>query len=153
MIDEKRTELLKNILKIAVSQIGVKEIPGEEDNPRIIEYDTYTTLKATDDETPWCSSFVNWVMAKAGVERTNSAAARSWLNWGEHIMEPLPGCIVILKRGAPPSGHVCLYVAPAGKGLIQCLGGNQGDQVKISVFKTADVLAYRIPKDKDEQNA
>jgi len=54
-------------MDIAVAELGVHEDshPGQH-NSRILEYHQTTTLKATTDETPWCSSFVNWVMIQSG---------------------------------------------------------------------------------------
>lgn len=135
-----------NWMAIAEKEIGVKEIPGSNDNPRIVEYHSATTLKATDDETPWCSAFVNWCMSMAGITGTKSAAARSWLDWGTPLDEPIRGAIVILKRGAPPSGHVGFVELDMGD-TIRVLGGNQSDCVKYSTYKKATVLGYRWPKE------
>lgn len=129
----------------AEGEIGTLEIKGDKDNPRIVEYASCTSLHATDDETPWCSSFVNWCMKQVGIKGTNSAAARSWLDWGRVITEPEEGCVVILKRGAPPSGHVCFFVRNRDTETITCLGGNQADQVKYSHYSKHDVLGYRMP--------
>lgn len=131
-------------IEIAEGELGVEEIVGDKDNPRILEYHSTTTLKATHDEVSWCSSFVNWVVKKAGYEGTNSAAARSWLKWGKPIETPEVGCIVVLKRGLPPSGHVCFYVEDFND-KIKCLGGNQSNKVKYSFYPKSDVLSYRVP--------
>lgn len=136
-------ELRKRCLEIATAEIGVKEIRGDLDNPRIVEYQQCTSLRATDDETPWCSAFCNWVLKQLDIEGTGSARARSWLRWGSPLFVPVPGCIVVLKRGNPPSGHVGFFVRKAPGGLIKVLGGNQGDCVKVSASKEADVLGYR----------
>jgi uncharacterized protein (TIGR02594 family) len=94
-------------LEVAMREIGVVEVPGPGDNPRVIEYHQATTLKATDDSVPWCSSFVNWCMKEAGIQGSGSAAARSWLNWGKKLDSPRNGCIAVLKRGNNPNnGHV-----------------------------------------------
>ena len=92
----------------------------------------------------WCSSFVNWCMKEAGVARTKSAAARSWLDWGKKIDPPVRGCVVVFKRGDPPSGHVALYVGRSGD-KIRVLGGNQDNQVKISLYDASRVLGFRMP--------
>jgi uncharacterized protein (TIGR02594 family) len=128
--------------EIAQGEVGQKEIAGAENNPRIVEYQQAVDLHATDDETPWCSSFVNWCNMQAGVARTKSAAARSWLQWGVKVDPPQEGDVIILKRGNPPSGHVGFFVKSAD-GLVYVLGGNQSDQVKISAYKRDDVLGYR----------
>jgi uncharacterized protein (TIGR02594 family) len=132
-------------LDIAEHEIGTKEINGPKSNERIIEYHACTSLKATTDETAWCSAFVNWCMRHAGLKGTNSAAARSWLQWGVELKAPVPGCIVIFKRGAPPSGHVAFYASDVGNDYIKVLGGNQGDQVKYSNYPKQDILGYRWP--------
>lgn len=133
-------------LEIAEGEIGQKEVAGAGSNARIISYHACTTLKATLDDIAWCSSFINWVMIQAGIQPTFSAAARSWLKWGIGIDSPEVGCVVVLKRGAPPSGHVCLFIDDMGQN-ITCLGGNQGDQVKYSVYPKSDVIGYRWPKE------
>lgn len=96
-------------LKIARKELGVRETSGSGDNPRIVEYLKSTTLGQPDnenDETPWCSAFVNWVLKQAGVEpRTNLTWARSWLIWGVATKEPIPVTIVLFSRGQN-AGHV-----------------------------------------------
>lgn len=134
-----------NWMKFAIKEIGVREIKGLNHNKRILEYHKATSLKATDDETPWCSAFANWVMAQAGVKGTDSAAARSWLQWGKKIEKPVYGAVVVLSRGKNPwQGHVG-FVAEIGLDYIMVLGGNQGDKVSIAKFHTSQVLSYRLP--------
>ena len=41
---------------------GVREYAGPAANPRIVDYHAATSFAATDDEVPWCSSFVNWCL-------------------------------------------------------------------------------------------
>jgi len=135
-------------LAIAEKEIGVHEFPGPADNPRIVEYHSATSYGARDDEVAWCSSFVNWCMREAGISRTGSAAARSWLNWGNLLPEPRKGCVVILRRGDNNwQGHVGFCTSegdPAGP-YIYVLGGNQGDAVSVSPFPKTRVLGYRWP--------
>lgn len=124
-------------------QRGVMESIGLADNPRIVEYHATTTLRATDDEVPWCSSFVNWCMTQAGYKGTRSAAARSWLTWGVKIDTPVEGCIVVLTR--PGGGHVGFYVSGHKSGTIKILGGNQSDEVRVSGYLESRVLGYFLP--------
>lgn len=51
---------------IATTQVGVNEISGNKHNPKIVEYHQACTLQASDDETAWCSAFVNWCYIIAG---------------------------------------------------------------------------------------
>lgn len=131
-------------MEIAEKELGQHEIKGPGSNPRIIEYHKSTTLKASTDEVPWCSSFVCWVMQEAGLKSTRSAAARSWENWGDSLKKPEFGCVVILRRGTGGQGHVGLYVGE-GPDHVKVLGGNQGDQVSIVNFNKNKVVAYRWP--------
>jgi uncharacterized protein (TIGR02594 family) len=84
---------------VAQAEIGVREnARAGEHTQRIIEYHATTTLKATADETPWCSSFVNWAMVQAGLQGTSSAAAKSWMDWGHKLAFPQVGAVVVIKK-------------------------------------------------------
>jgi len=133
-------------LDIARAELGMKEISGSKHNKRILEYHAATTLKATDDETPWCSAFVSWCLEKAGIESTKNAWARSYLAWGQAVKVPSIGCIVVFSRGAS-SGHVAFYLGET-ESSIQCLGGNQNNSVCVSSYPKDRVLGYRLPKNK-----
>lgn len=133
----------------AQHELGIAETPGDVDNPRIVEYHSATTLHAKDDETPWCSAFVNWCFKQVGIAGTNRANARSWLTWGQQIAEPRLGCVAVLWRESPTSdkGHVAFYVGPdpARPNKIILLGGNQGDKVSTVPYEKSRVLSYRWP--------
>lgn len=130
----------------------MSEIHGPESNARILAWHAYTTLKATDDETPYCSSAMCYWMQTSGVESTRSAAARSWMRWGVDLDDshPLPaGAVVVFWRGKSPKagmGHVGLYVGgnPAD-GRISVLGANQHDTTNIETYSVARVLGFRWP--------
>ena len=135
-------------MRIAEAELAasVREVPGPDSNPRIVEYHSATSFKATDDRVPWCSSFVNWCLREAGIPGTRSAAARSWLTWGDPLETPEYGCIAVLARGTNPAqGHVGFYTDTKPDGHILVLGGNQADAVSIAAYAPARVLAYRWP--------
>ena len=118
-------------LQIAQGELGTHEIRGAQDNPRVVEYHQATSLKARNDETSWCSSFVNWTMRQAGVQGTNSAAARSWLNWGQAVPKDAahvkPGDVIVFPRGNNPAqGHVAIVSEVLDNGMVRVIGGNQG---------------------------
>ena len=134
-------------MEIANGELGQTEIAGPEDNPRIVAYHQATSLRAQDDETPWCASFVNWALRQAGLPATNSAAARSFEHWGRALDEPPLGCVVVLWRGSrsAPTGHVGFYAGEANDGGVLLLGGNQGNQVSVRSYPRDRVLGYRWP--------
>lgn len=127
-----------------------KEILGKENNPRIVWYHSFTTLRATDDETPWCSAFMCAAAFSAAYKSTRSAAAISWELYGEpvNIEDSRAGDIVVLKRasgGTPTARHVAFLDAPvnASDKMCMCLGGNQGNTISRAKFKVSDIVAIR----------
>ena len=127
-------------LLIARQEVGVHEnsAPGQ-DNPRILEYLESTTYDGgLTDEVPWCSGFVNWCVTKAGLKGTNSAAASSWLTWGQKLDQPRLGCITVFNH------HVGFYAGAAGDRFL-LLGGNQSNAVNTEHKDPSDVLGYRWP--------
>jgi uncharacterized protein (TIGR02594 family) len=136
--------------QIALEELayGVSEMPGEAHNPRIIEYHATCTLKATNDETPWCSAFVNWCLRQAGLKGTDSAGAQSWLKWkdGTKITSPRLGCLAVFKRGKEPwQGHVGFF-ASEDDNHIQLLGGNQGNTISLASQRKDKLMGYRWPR-------
>lgn len=134
-------------LKIALKEIGVKEIPGSAASRDIIEYHSYVTKRFTSDEVSWCSSFICFCMETAGYTSTNSAIARSWLEWGVPVERPVKGCVVVFWRYKKDSwkGHVGFFIKQDDK-YVYCLGGNQSDSVNITKYRRSKVLGYRMPK-------
>jgi len=136
-------------LDIAYKELGVKEIPGLEHNPRILEY--FKTLPAkwsdilTSDEDAWCSAGMNAVMEWTGIPGTDDPTAQSWLKWGQTFNEPRYGCVVIIKRGTEAwQGHVG-FVVDENESEILVLGGNQNNSWSEKWYPKALVLGYRWP--------
>jgi uncharacterized protein (TIGR02594 family) len=128
-------------MDFALSQLGQRELnPGN--NPNIVGYHA-TTGGFKDDETPWCSSFVNWSMSQAGIIGTNSARAFSWQSWGQGIDKPAYGAIVVMKYS-----HVGFVAGINKDGRLILLGGNQGSpgSVNFSPNLMNAVISYRYPK-------
>ena len=133
------------LLEMALSQYGIKEIVGQYHNNEVVKYFTEIGFaQITNDETAWCSAFVNWVCMKAGYEHTKKLNARSWLTIGKETIHPEPGDIVIMSRGTNPSlGHVGFFINKDQK-YIYILGGNQSNQVNITAYNKASLLGYRV---------
>jgi uncharacterized protein (TIGR02594 family) len=135
-------------MTIAERELGQHEVVGAEANSRIVEYHAKTSLGAKSDEVPWCSSFVNWVVAEAGLEGTNDARAASWMEWGIES-EARYGAIAVIQRRAggfdsstgSSSGFHVGFVVDSTDTHVRLLGGNQADSVKVSSFGLG---GYRI---------
>ncbi len=133
-------------MAVAHAELGVATYSPGSSNPRVTQYHDHTNLRGYDDKASWCASFVNWCLAQVGIAGTGSALARSWLDWGETLGEPVPGCIVVLHRDDPTSwkGHVGFYVRSDAE-FIYLFGGNQLDKVCENAYQLESVLGYRWP--------
>lgn len=128
----------------AVINLGVKEAPGANDNPKVTAYYESAVRKKHADSVPWCAAFVGAMLERTGYAGTGSLMARSYLKWGKKLAEPERGAVVVFKRGAAPAGHVG-FVESWDADSITCLGGNQGDAVTYASFPRSSVLGYRWP--------
>lgn len=150
---------------LASRYIGIKEVPGVASHPLIIFAHSLTTLAATSDDVPWCSSFANLVAWTLNLPRSKSAAARSWLEVGTVIpfKEAMPGYDVAILASTPfrreadgkphpdnppdatvldAPGHVGFFSAVEGP-KIWIVGGNQSNQVSLAPFDQARLLGIR----------
>ncbi len=144
---------MKQLLKIAFNELGTEEIAGAQHNPEVLKYASETGIAGiTTDEIPWCSTFVNWVAWKAGLQHSKKANARSWLNVGIKTTSPEPGDIVVFWRESPQSwkGHVAIFLGYSqNKKRVYCIGGNQGNRVSVSAYRANTVLSFqRLTSDK-----
>ena len=133
-----------NIIKTAIAEVGYTGITGQKSNPNVLKYFSEIGISwVKDDDTAWCSAFVNWVLMKCNIKGTNELNARSFLNWGIRKSKPDMGDIVVLWRGSKESwqGHVGFYICDRGD-TIMILGGNQDNSVSIKAFSKLQVLAY-----------
>jgi uncharacterized protein (TIGR02594 family) len=134
--------------------IGLREVPGLASNPELLAMLRLDAAWPDGDHVPWCSAFVNYIAWLAGLPRSRSLLARSWLGVGRPIglQEARPGWdVVVLRlvgrgqagpelREAP--GHVGFYAGhtPA---RIALLGGNQQNTVSVMRFPLARLLGLR----------
>ena len=139
---------------IAKTQIGVVEW-AQGSNPQVEKYYTAGGSGTQPDNVPWCAAFVNWCEEEAGGQGTNKLNAQSYLNWGTPVdlADAEEGDVVIFKRGSQAwMGHVTYYVSHDAK-IIQCLGGNQNDAVRISGYRNdSKLLGVRRPPARPKAN-
>ena len=138
---------MKTAYDLAKAEIGTKEIPGPQHNPKVVTYFSevgHAWVK--DDETAWCAAFVGAMLKRAGLPQTGKLNARSYLDWGKpvEIKDAQPGDIVVLWRGSPDSwqGHVGFFVRAFGDEVI-ILGGNQANAVNERPYAISRVLSIR----------
>jgi uncharacterized protein (TIGR02594 family) len=124
--------------------IGLKEIKGAQHAPEILQM--WRDIKRggiKDDETPWCAAFVGAMLERVGIRSSRFESARSYLDWGQLLAVPVPGCVVVFTRQG--GGHVGFAVGRDKSGNLLILGGNQSDAVNIRAFPVSRVTGYRWP--------
>lgn len=140
-------------MDVAKKYLGVKEIAGKKHNPVIVEFFAaagHPGIK--DDETAWCSAFLNAVMFEAGYTGTRNLMARSWLTWahGDKVSVPTYGDVAIFKRGSSPIyGHVAFFERWDNQ-WVYVLGGNQSDAVTRTKISRDQLLGFRRPREGGE---
>lgn len=126
--------------------IGLREIPGPEHEPEILQmWRDIRRSGIKNDETPWCAAYVGAMLERVGIRSTRFEGARSYLEWGDKLEQPIYGCIVVFTRTG--GGHVGFVVGKTESGNLLVLGGNQSDAVNIKAFTLDRVTGYRWPDD------
>jgi len=147
-----------SLLSEALKEYGVEEIIGGagSHNDTILKYFKDSGHEwVHDDETAWCSAFINAMAKRAGLPMSGKLNARSWLEVGEEISVPKSGDLVIFWRGSITSwkGHVAIFINFDEDGeKVNVLGGNQSNMVCIMGYDMGRILSYRR-LEKDAQTA
>lgn len=144
---------LPKIVEAALKDLGVAEIKGSANNPRIMQMaknlgiaDIYTS----DDKQAWCAlACNNWIfeagkpMVDTKKDKYNLLRAKYLLNWGV----PVPktdfkiGDIIVLDRDG--GGHVIVALARTATGNPIGIGGNQGNTTSIAEFDKERIEGVR----------
>ena len=125
---------------------GLNEVPGPKHNPVIQSW--LRRLKAwwTDDETPWCGTYVAHCLEASNLPIVpNWFRAKSWADYGANLRTThvAPGAILVFSRAG--GGHVGFYVGESNL-YYYVLGGNQKNRVHIDPIAKARCIAIRWPR-------
>lgn len=133
-------------LEMILGEVGVREIPGAKDHPRIRWYHGFTAAGPAPDEVPWCSSLQCAMFESCGIHSTRSKAAISWKTWG--VQSPLRlGAVAFFGHADPDAkgtGHVG-QIAGWNDQYVLCIGGNQGNMVSAALRARALIDTLRWP--------
>ena len=133
-------------MDVAERYLGVTEIPGPRHAQAIINWLERLRAWWRDDETPWCGVFVANCLAEIGIPVPKYwMRAREWLGYGQRLIRPVPGCIVVFSRNG--GGHVGFVAGETPDGRLVVLGGNQGNKVCYAPFERSRILGYVLPDD------
>lgn len=133
------------IILEALHCYGTLELPGEANNPLIIEWAKevggWIGTWYHDDYVPWCGLFMAICAKRAGFPHNQKAlSAASWATWGAPADHPALGDVLVFAR--PGGGHVGLYVGE-DRDCYHVLGGNQSDMVCIARIRKDRLVAAR----------
>lgn len=129
----------------ASKHIGVKEIVGPKHNPTIIGWIKKLGGWFTDDETPWCGTFIAQCLkeAKRGYPK-HWYRALAYESYGSKLAKPAYGSIGVMARTG--GGHVTFIVGETNDGkYLVGLGGNQSNAVNLMKFPKARFTAFVWP--------
>ena len=126
---------MADIVPIALAEVGTREVGGNNQGPRVVEYQKATWLEPA--AWPWCAAFVCWVLqqAWAGTEREKTrcrdASAFGWVKWAQkHGHTILPetqkakrGDIVVFDFS-----HIGIVVEDQTGAYIRTVEGNTNGQ-------------------------
>jgi hypothetical protein len=135
--------MVKKLADIALSQVGVKEIGGNNRGKKIREYQAATNLAPA--AWPWCAAFVDWCVAQwlndkevvswLGLKtmtpskwRPRTAAAFGLIEWAKKRPNTTQ---VIYNTKAPKVGDIAVFdfshtgiVVATSKTMFDCVEGN-----------------------------
>lgn len=134
-------------IRVGRSLIGVKEIPGPQNNTWIAS--GWARLGATwlnTDESPWCGFYVAHCLDAVSLSYPKGgqfARALAWRSYGVACSARLGAIGVKERKGG---GHVFFIVGITPDGLYyKALQGNADNMVQIGDIKVSDVVAIRWP--------
>jgi hypothetical protein len=127
----------ERIVRWARTQVGVAEAPpGSNTGTRVRWYQSHTWLGGTN--WPWCAAFVCTAWIENGFPFPyRSAGAWDFVDGarkhGYHVSADAlrPGDAVAYRQG---QGHINLFLADAGGGRIETIGGNESNSVRHSSY-------------------
>lgn len=141
-------EMAPRLLVEAIDLFGVREIPGAQSNPTIIQWAKnlggWMASWFKNDDIPWCGLFVAECCRRAGLPVVKEPLrALAWKDWGFPAGTPMLGDVLVFAREG--GGHVGIYVGE-DRDCYHVLGGNQGNAVSITrIVKARLVCARRTP--------
>jgi hypothetical protein len=88
----------------------------------------------------WCAAFVSWALYTAQIPVNPTMSSQAWYNWGSEVDWRDTGKIrkwdvVIFKSKTRSGGHIGFIQEITSNGVIKVLGGNQGNDAKVSNYR------------------
>jgi hypothetical protein len=114
-----------DLLKIAESQLGVREKTGHNDGAQVEAYLSYVHLKKGN---PWCAAFLSWVFYQAGYPKPRSGWSPDLLPPSRRTTSPLPADVLgIYFPDLQRIAHVGLVLSTHHDWVSSIEGNTNGD--------------------------
>lgn len=132
-------------MTLASSFIGTQEHKGLGSNQKILDMREYLGVSPSDDDVPWCGTFVGYCLRKSGrdipplPERALAYSSTRMVK----LTRPAYGSVVVMSRQG--GGHVGFVAGNNKSGKIMVLGGNQSDEVNIKPFSSERFIGFYWP--------
>jgi hypothetical protein len=116
---------------------------GNPGNPRILECYKVCGNNYTRDQSAmayaWCAAFVSWALETAGIDSLRSMSSQAYNSYGGEVdwrdrSNIRKWDIVVFKSKTRGGGHIGFIKEITSNGVIKVLGGNQGNDAKISNY-------------------
>jgi len=140
-----------------------KVVKVERRNPvyQGIQYLDYTEKENTQEleeltgvnpiQIEWCAAFANAILEQSNIpsnkDHKYALTARSFLDWGVEVEQPVMGDIVVFPRGDESwQGHVGFFVKAQvidDTLYYYILGGNQKNSVNVELYPAGKALSVR----------
>ena len=120
---------------------------GNPGNPRILECYKVCNNNYTQDSSAmtyaWCAAFVSWALYTAGIPLGNGTptmSSQGWDRWGGEVdwrdtKNIRKWDVVVFKSKTRSGGHIGYIQEITSNGVIKVLGGNQGNNAKVSNYQ------------------
>ena len=141
--DDKKENTDAPWMKIAESQIGVREKTGKNDGAQV---EKYLKTGGLGKGHAWCGAFVNWTFEESNISVTGVKGNPNWaLNWrgfGQKLDSPAFGAVATKTRNG--GGHVGFVAGKTSTGRLIILGGNQSDMVNYTSYPSS-IFKFNYP--------
>lgn len=145
-------ERLVALLENCLSQDWTEK--GNPGNPRILQ--TYRVCNQSYDRDSsamayaWCAAYVSWALDEAGIGGLKSMSSQAYKNYGAEVgwrdtSQIRKGDVVVFKSKTRGGGHVgFIWEVDSKNQRFKVLGGNQGDNAKISNYRFESNRQYTL---------
>lgn len=134
-------------LEWLIDNDGQVEWTGQKPSEFVKECFSHTTFGPLRGATPpSCAATLCAALEWTGYKSTNSAAAKSYIKFGEKC-ELKPGAIVVFSF-VEGHYHVTCCRKVVSDTLVDCIGGNQSHKLQTSTYNRKYIVAVRWPGEK-----